>query len=96
MEKVFELIIQLFLDDGVIIAVGVYVLGEIIKKAIPAIKNDFIPLIGGIVGIALGLTIPNIFVGADIITKAIYGLALGWAATGGYETVTRLFNKEEN
>lgn len=95
MENVFSFITDLFLSDGIIIAVAVYVLGEIVKTSIKFIKNQYIPLLGGVAGVILGLTIPTIFPEADIMTKAIYGLALGWAATGGFETFKGLTKKTE-
>lgn len=89
MERVIDFIAELFLDNGIIIAVAAFVVGEILKgfKKIP---NNIIPLVGGILGIILGVTIPNLFPNQDIITSGIMGLALGWAATGGYETVKNL------
>ena len=97
MENVYEFIIELFVGQGLIIAVATFVLGMIIKQALKFIPNDFIPLIGGVVGILLGIYIPDIFPGADYITAGIKGLALGWAATGGYETVKNLLQmKKQN
>ena len=89
MENVFEFIAQLFLTNGIIIAVATFVVGEILKgfKKIP---NNIIPLVGGLLGIILGISIPNLFEGKDIITSGILGLALGWASTGGYETIKNL------
>ena len=43
-----------------------------------------------LLGALLGCTIPGLFEGKDIITSGILGLALGWAATGGYETIKQL------
>ena len=89
MENVFEFIFNLFLDNGIIIAVATFIVGQIIKgfKQIP---NNVIPLLGGIIGIILGVTIPGLFEGKDVITSGILGLALGWAATGGYETIKQI------
>lgn len=89
MENVFEFILNLFLDNGIIIAVATFIVGQIIKgfKQIP---NNVIPLLGGIIGIILGVTIPGLFEGKDVITSGILGLALGWAATGGYETIKQI------
>lgn len=89
MENVFEFILNLFLDNGVIIAVATFIVGQIIKgfKQIP---NNVIPLLGGIIGTILGVTIPGLFEGKDVITSGILGLALGWAATGGYETIKQI------
>lgn len=95
MENVYQFILDLFIGNGLIIAVAAFVLGMIIKQSIKAIPNDLIPLIGGVVGAALGVLIPDIFSGVDYLTAGIQGLALGWAATGGYETVKNLLNKKE-
>lgn len=95
MDSVYEFIVNLFVGNGLIIAVATFVLGMIIKQSIKKIPNDLIPLIGGIVGILLGIFIPDIFPGKDILTSAICGLALGWASTGGYETVKNLVSKKE-
>lgn len=92
MSSVKDFIIQLFLTDGVIIAAASFVIGEIVKSL--TIKDKFIPLIGGIVGILLGVLIPNIFPNKDIITSGVMGLCLGWAATGGFETIKQLKKKE--
>lgn len=93
MENIIDFIADLFLTNGIIIAVAAFVVAEILKgfKKIP---NNIIPLVGGILGIILGISIPNIFEGKDIITSGIMGLALGWAATGGYETIKN-FKKEK-
>ena len=89
MENVFEFILNLFLDNGIIIAVATFIVGQIVNgfKKIP---NSVIPLLGGIIGIILGVTIPGLFEGKDVITSGILGLALGWAATGGYETIKQI------
>ena len=86
MENVFDFILELFLDNGIIIAAAAFVVGQIIK-GFNKIPNNIIPLIGGILGIALGIFIPGLFEGKDIITSGILGMLLGWGATGGYETV---------
>lgn len=89
MENMFDFILTLFLDNGVIIAAAAFVVGQIVKgfKKIP---NNFIPLIGGIIGILLGIFIPGIFEGKDIVTSGILGMLLGWGATGGYETIKQI------
>ena len=93
MENIIDFIADLFLTNGIIIAVAAFVVGEILKgfKKIP---NNIIPLVGGVLGIILGIAIPNLFEGKDIITSGIMGLALGWAATGGYETIKNLKGKK--
>ncbi len=89
MNNIMDFIVNLVLNEGIIIAVAAFVVGEIIKT-LAFIPDKYIPLIGGILGIILGITIPHVFVDRDIITSGILGLTLGWAATGGYETVNQL------
>ena len=88
MENILEFILNLFMEDGIIIAVAAFIVGQIIKSI--NVPNKFIPLIGGILGAILGIVLPSVFVGKDVITSAILGLALGWGATGGYETIKQL------
>ena len=95
MENVFDFIVKLFVSDGLVIAVASFVVGEIIKQSLKFINKDLIPLFCGILGILLGIFIPDIFAGKDIITSGICGLALGWAATGGFETIKNLKNLKE-
>lgn len=86
MELILEFISNLLVNEGIVIAVAAFVVGQILKgfKKVP---NNIIPLVGGLLGIILGIAIPDIFVGKDIVTSGVLGLALGWAATGGYETI---------
>lgn len=86
MELILEFISNLLVNEGIVIAVAAFVVGQILKgfKKVP---NNIIPLVGGLLGIILGIVIPDIFVGKDIVTSGVLGLALGWAATGGYETI---------
>ena len=51
MENVYDFIVNLFVSDGLIIAVATFVIGMIVKQSLKFINNDLIPLIGGIVGI---------------------------------------------
>jgi len=88
MKEIFDFIVNLFVDDGIIIAVAAFIVGQIIKSL--KVPNKFIPLICGVLGAVLGIVLPTVFVGKDIVTCGILGLALGWGATGGYETVKQL------
>lgn len=94
MENVINFILDLFVSNGIIIAVAAFVMGKILKP-IKQINSNIIPLCGGLLGIILGVVIPNVFDGKDPVTSAIMGLALGWAATGGYETLRNLKNGGE-
>lgn len=86
MENITEFINELIVGKGIVVAAASYVVAEIIKVSLPSLKY-YIPLIGGILGLAMGALIPTIFPGEDHFTAAIMGMALGWAATGAFETV---------
>ena len=88
MKEIFDFIVNLFVDDGIIIAVAAFIVGQIIKPL--KVPNKFIPLICGVLGAVLGIVLTTVFVGKDIVTRGILGLALGWCATGGYETIKQL------
>lgn len=94
MENITAYISDLFLTNGIVIAVGAYVLGQIIKT-INFIPDKFIPLIGGTLGALAGVFVPVLFPEAHWFIALVNGLALGWAATGGYETVKNLLHKGE-
>lgn len=91
MDKVLDFIAELFLTNGIIIAAAAFVIAEINKKL--EVPDKYIPLIGGIVGILLGILIPGIFPGKDIVSAGVMGLCLGWAATGGFETIKQFKSK---
>lgn len=90
MNEILKFIEDLFLSNGIVIAVGCFVVGQIIKSALDMIPNKYIPLICGILGAVAGATIPGIFPDTHVVIAAINGLALGWAATGGVETIKGL------
>ncbi len=90
MEAILKFMEDLFLTNGIVIAVGCFVLGEIIKHTLNFIPNQYIPLISGIAGLSLGVFVPSIMPETHPVIRAIEGLALGWAATGGVETVKKL------
>ena len=93
MDIIIQFIADLLLTKGIIIAAAVFVLGLLVKP-IKFINNDYIPLIGGLFGIALGIMLPSVFPDDELIVRGIYGLLLGWSATGGYETVKNLITKK--
>lgn len=90
MTDIFDFIQSLFIGDGLIIAAAAFVVGLIVKKSLTFIPDKFIPLIGGVLGAVLGLCI----LGLDV-SAAVRGLCLGWAATGGHQTIKQLRKEEE-
>ena len=91
MKEIETFLGELFIGEGIIVAVAAYVVGEIIKKALKFVPNEVIPLICGLLGVGLGLVLVDLS-----IIGAVKGLCLGWAATGGYEAVKSLKNKTDN
>ena len=53
-------------------------------------------LIGAIMGVVLGLVIPDFSVGQGMLVKAISGLCLGWAATGAFESMKCIKNRQQS
>ena len=90
MEQIFEYINQLFVGNGIVIAVGGYILGVIIKQSLDFIPNKYIPLICGVIGALSAAFVPELFPDTAVYIKAVNGLALGWAATGAFEAVRNL------
>lgn len=90
MENIMSFISDLFVTNGIVIAVGCFAVGQIIKSALDFIPNKFIPLICGILGALLGVLLPGLFPDTNPVICAINGLVLGWGATGGVETIKQL------
>ena len=89
MEQVLGFIVDLFIGHGVIIAVGAFVLAQIAKEVVGEKSYRYIPLACGLFGALFGLFVPGIFEETQGAIRAVMGLALGWAATGGYETIAQ-------
>ena len=83
-----------FLKDYLVLVVfGICLcVGYIIKKSLDFIPNKYIPLIMGILGLAINVAInvPNIT--ADVV---LAGLFSGLAATGAHQLFAQLINNEE-
>lgn len=93
MEAIIEYINSLFLGSGLVIAVGAYVVGSIIKT-ISGVPNKYIPLIGGVLGALAGVFVPVLFPDTHWFIAMVNGLALGWAATGLDQTIKKITSKE--
>ena len=96
MDEMMELMHQLLLGNGVLIAGCVYVCAELLKSFLPRMNSTWIPLIGAILGVVLGLIIPDFSVGQGMLVKAISGLCLGWAATGAFESMKCIKNRQRS
>lgn len=79
------------------IVVITYLIGVAVK-AIPVIKDEFIPVIVGIAGGILGVVgmhvIPD-FPAQDVLNAIAVGIASGLASTGANQIYKQLFTKSE-
>lgn len=82
-----------FLTDAIVpITLGLcLVIGYIIKTAIPKIDNKYIPLIVGVLGLAINVWVNKSF-NPEI---ALGGLMSGLASTGLYEAFRNLINNSK-
>lgn len=85
---------------GVVLAIVVitYLVG-LAAKAIPAVKDELIPVIvgiaGGILG-AVGMYVIPEFPANDIMNAIAIGISSGLASTGVNQAYKQLFSKDES
>lgn len=77
-----------------LIVVGICLcVGYMVKTSFDKIPNKYIPLIVGILGLAIKVLMSIPEINAEVILS---GLFSGLASTGLYEAFRNLVNKEEN
>lgn len=74
------------------IALICYFIGYIIKHFVPKMPNKYIPLILAIVGMLLNLAFNNFTFTVQIL---VTGAASGLVATGSFEMIRNLIEKEK-
>lgn len=74
------------------IALICYFIGYIIKHFVPKMPNKYIPLILAIVGMLLNLAFNNFVFTVQIL---VTGAASGLVATGSFEMIRNLIEKEK-
>lgn len=81
------------LNDFIVVlpCAAALLIGFLVKYAIPAIPNRFIPLICGIIGLGVNIWINLSFTPEVLVT----GLVSGVAATGMFEMVRNLIGGSE-
>lgn len=87
MEDILTNFSDLFLGNGVIIIIGCFVIGTIIKGTISKIPNKFIPYINSVVSVILGFAIPGTYDDESLVSKIILLIFLGLSSTGMYEAI---------
>lgn len=93
-EVIWDFVAALLLGKGVAVAVAAFVLGQVIKSAGMAPKRA-IPAVCAVFGAGVCLALPGLFPGEAAPLRLLYGMVLGFAATGGYEACKNFkkFNK---
>lgn len=77
----------------VVIALTCACIGYIIKHSLSFIKNDYIPLIMGILGILLNVWYNGMAINLEIV---LGGLISGLASTGGFELIKNIKTNSTN
>lgn len=89
-ELILDYIRTLILGDGMLLVVVSFVVGCIIKSSLDRVDNKYIPLICAVLGAVIAMLVPHIFPDSGIVTSALKGMVISWAATGGYEMFRNL------
>lgn len=85
MEDIFTNITDLFIGNGVVIILGCFVIGTLLKGTFKKFPNKFIPHMNVIISIVLGFIIPGTFTDMSISSKVICLAFIGLSSVGLYE-----------
>lgn len=85
MEDIFTNITDLFIGNGVIIILGCFVIGTLLKGTFKSFPNKYIPHMNVIISIILGFIIPGTFTDMTIPSKVICLAFIGLSSVGLYE-----------
>lgn len=86
---VTEYLMPIF-ENGLIIIIGGFIVGEIIKKWVPdeVLENKLIPTVNTVLGALAGMFVTSIFPTApNHMTAAIWGALCGYLASPIYDKV---------
>lgn len=87
MDDVLTNVSDLFVGNGLIIVLGCFVIGTILKGTITKLPNKYIPYINSVVSVILGFVIPDTYDNENLISKIIILVFLGLSSTGMYEAI---------
>lgn len=87
MEDILTNVSDLFVGNGIIIVIGCFVIGTILKGTVKKLPNKYIPYINSVVSVILGFAIPDTYDNENIIAKIIVLIFLGLSSTGMYEAI---------
>lgn len=87
MDDVLTNVSDLFVGNGLIIVLGCFVIGTILKGTITKLPNKYIPYINSVISVILGFVIPDTYDNENLISKIIILVFLGLSSTGMYEAI---------
>ena len=94
-----EMLLQSMPATAILILVLLVGIGEVLKKY-TVLANKFLPVVLPILGCIINGSIymvdAEVFTATEFAKQAIWGVIIGWGATGGYETFKNIFLKQDN
>ena len=91
MDDILTNISDLFLGNGIIIVLGCFIVGTVLKGTIKNFPNKFIPYVNAIISVVLGFLIPGTFEGEPVLSKVILLAFIGLSSVGLYESLCTAF-----
>lgn len=85
MEDILTNVTDLFIGNGIIIILGCFVIGTLLKGTFKTFPNKFIPHMNVVIAIVLGFIIPGTFDDMSIPSKVICLAFIGLSSVGLYE-----------
>lgn len=94
-----EMLLQSMPATAILILALLVGIGEVLKKY-TVLANKFLPVVLPILGCIINGSIymvdAEVFTATEFAKQAIWGVIIGWGATGGYETFKNIFLKQDN
>jgi hypothetical protein len=90
MDDILTSITDLFLGNGLIVVIGCFVIGMLLKGTFKKFPNKYIPHMNALIAIILGFLIPDTFSDLPFISKVIVLAFLGLSSVGLYEAICTL------
>lgn len=94
-----EMLLQSMPATAILILALLVGIGEVLKKY-TVLANKFLPVVLPILGCIINGSIymvdAEVFTATEFVKQAIWGVIIGWGATGGYETFKNIFLKKDN
>ena len=94
-----EMLLQSMPATAILILALLVGIGEVLKKY-TVLANKFLPVVLPILGCIINGSIymvdAEVFTATEFAKQAIWGIIIGWGATGGYETFKNIFLKQDN